>query len=289
MDTNASIRIVREDNKEFKINGTDWKILKLDGFGNYQNDITVVDKAVGDGGIISSSRISDKDRTIVAKTQNQHLSDVLRKEANSFFNPKMLYKVYLTYMGITRWAEGRIYKYSLPTNNTHRTLELTVVFLFPDPYLKSYEDFGKDIALVTPMIAFPYLCAVGGNAPEGITGGIYNFARQVVLENDGDVEAYCKAIFTAKGRVENPSLVISDKYVKVLDVMEEGDVIEMDFTKSPPTVKKNGTNFIGRCDRTSHFDEMKIPMGDSEIQFNADDGTNLLSVSIYYNKLYTVI
>lgn len=289
MDKEVKVRIVRSDNKEFNINGSDWKLLEIDGFGEFENDINVVDKAVGDGGIITSSRIGTKDRTIVAKSINKHLNDVLRREADSFFNPKLTYKVYLTYMGITRWAEGSLYKYHLPNGNIHRTMTLSVTFLFPNPYLKSFEDFGKDIASITPMIGFPYICNISPGMPEGITGGIYNFARQVVLENDGAVETYCRAVFVAKGNVTNPALIIGDNYVKVLDTMQEGDVIEMDFTNSPPTVKKNGKNIIGKCDRKSSFDAMILNKGDTTIQFDADNGTNLLQVSIYYNKLYAII
>lgn len=248
-----------------------------------------MDNAVGDGGIISSERMAPKDRTITAKTTNPVLNEVLRHEANAFFNPKMTYRVYLTYMGVTRWAEGKIYKYSLPTQNIHKSLTLTITFLFANPYLKSYEDFGKDIASITGMSGFPYLCAKGGNMPQGITGGIYNFARQVILENDGDVETFCRAVFIAKGEVTNPKLIIDEHYVRVIDTMEQGDVIEIDFVKNPPTVKKNGINIIGKCDRKSSFDEMALKIGDTAIQFDADDGTNLLTVSIYYNKMYTVI
>lgn len=291
MDDTVKIRIVRSDNREFNIDGTDWKIPSkgLEGFGNFENDITTVDNAVGDGGIITSDRIAQKDRTITAKSVNRHLNDVLRHEANSFFNSKLKYKVYLTYMGITRWAEGTIYRYSLPTQNIHKGLTLTVTFLFPNPYLKSYEDFGKDIASITGMVAFPYLCSVMEGVPNGITGGIYNFARQVILENDGDVETYCRAVFVARGTVKNPKLTIGNSNVRVIDVMQAGDVIEIDFDKNPPTVKKNGYNIIGKCDRKSDFDTMILGIGDTEIQFDADDGTNLLQVSIYYNKLYTVI
>ena len=289
MDKEVKIRIVRSDNKEFNIDGNDWKITKLEGFGEFENDINVVDKAVGDGGIITSSRIGTKDRTITAKSLNMHLNDVLRREADSFFNPKLTYKVYLTYMGITRWAEGTIYKYKIPNENIYRRMVLTVTFLFPNPYLKSFEDFGEDIASITPMIGFPYICNVSEVRPYGITGGIYNFARQVVLENDGAVETYCKAVFVAKGTVVNPALIIGESYVKVLDTLIEGDVLEMDFTNSPPTVKKNGKNVIGKCDRKSSFDTMILDKGDTVIQFDADDGTNLLQVSIYYNKLYSII
>lgn len=293
MDNKVSIRIVRSDNREFLIDGTDWKIPSdgLTGFGSFDNSVTTVDNAVGDGGIISSDRIAPKDRTISAKSVNRHLNDVLRREANSFFNAKMTFKVYLTYMGITRWGEGTIYRYDLPTGNVHKPLTLTVTFLFPNPYLKSFEDFGKDIASITGMIAFPYLCATSPlqGVPLGTTGGAYNFARQVVLDNDGDVETYCRAVFLAKGVVKNPKLIIGDKFVRVLDDMASGDVIEIDFVKDPPTVKKNGRNIIGKCDRKSDFDNMILKKGDTEIQFDADDGTNLLAVSIYYNKLYAVI
>ena len=289
LDREVRVRIVRSDNKEFNINGNDWKLFEIEGFGDFENDINVVDKAVGDGGIITSGRIGEKDRTIVAKTTNKHLNDVLRREANNFFNPKLTYKVYFTYMGVTRWAEGTIYKYHLPNGNIYRNMTLTVTFLFPNPYLKSFEDFGKDIASITPMIGFPYICNVSPGRPIGITGGIYNFARQVVLDNDGAVETYCRAVFVAKGNVKNPALIIGDGYVKVMDIMTVGDVIEMDFTKAPPTVKKNGKNIIGRCDRTSTFDTMILNKGDTIVQFDADDGTNLLQVSIYYNKLYAAM
>ena len=51
----------------------------------------------------------------------------------------------------------------------------------------------------------------------------------------------------------------------------------------------NRVKMNGKCDRKSDFDNMILKKGDTEIQFDADDGTNLLAVSIYYNKLYAVI
>lgn len=285
MEYKVRVKIIRSDRKEFNIDGTDWRIPSdsgLQGFGMFENDITMVDNAVGDGGIIASDRIAPKDRTITAISRNPLLNDILRREATSFFNSKKTYKIYLTYMGVTRWCEGKIYKFSLPNGNVHRTMTLTVTFLCPDPFLRSYEDFGKNIASVVAMGGFPYLCRQG----YGITAGRFNFAKMVVLENDGDVETYCKAVFKAKGMVKNPKLCIGESYVRVIDTMTEGDVIIMDFTANPPTIQKNGINFVGHCDRTSAFDEMIIAVGDTEISFDADDGSNLLDVAIYYNKLY---
>lgn len=291
MDRIVKIRILRSDGKEFNIDGTDWRIPSdgLDGFGTYENDITTVDNAVGDGGIIVSDRIASKDRTIVAKSKNPLLNDVLRRAALSFFNSKFMYSIYLTYMGVTRWCEGKIYKFDLPSGNVNRTMTMTVTFLCPNPFLKSYDNFGKNIASVMGMCAFPHLCSVTDGTPKGITGGRFNFAQVIILENDGDVETFCQAVFTAKGTVVNPRLTVNGNYVRVIDTMQLGDVIIIDFTKNPPTVQKNGANYIGHCDRTSAFDDMALVVGDSEISFDADTGSNLLDVSIYYNKLYGAI
>lgn len=280
------VRIVRDDSKEFIIDGSDWRINELSGFGSFDNDITMIDNAIGDGGIYGSNRVAQKDRTIVAKSRNPVLNEILRKIAISFFNPKKTFKVYLTYMGVTRWCEGKIHKFDLPTANIYTPMTLTITFLFANPFLKSFDNFGKNIASVVGMCAFPYLCNIAPGTPRGITGGVFNFAQKVVFENDGDVDTYCKAVFTAKGEVLNPKLLINGNYVRVLDTLVKDDVLVIDFTKNPPTVQKNGVNFIGHCDRTSAFDDMALLVGDSEVSFDADNGSNLLDVSIYYNKLY---
>jgi hypothetical protein len=278
------VKFVRNDNKEFTLNNDNWKIPSngLEGFGDFSNSITITDNGVGDGGIFSANRVPQKDRTISAKSRNIYLAEVLRAEATSFFRPKNTYKVYLTYMGRTRWAEGVVEKFNISTGNIHEYMTLTVTLLFADPYLKSYEDFGQDIASVRGTAGFPYLCA----RAQGMPAGVFNYATMVNVSNDGDVEAYCKAVFRARGTVLNPELSINGHYVRVLDQMEDGDVIIMDFAASPPTVKKNGVNFIGKCDRTSQFDKMVLTVGDSTLQYNADGGTNVLSVSVYFNKLY---
>lgn len=292
MDKTVKVRIVRSDNREFNIDGTDWRILSdggLDGWGDFENDITTVDNAVGDGGIITSDRIAQKDRSIVCRSRNPLLNDVLRREAITFFNSKSMYDVYLTYMGVIKWCTGKIYKFSIPTANVNRPMNMSITFLCPDPFLKSYDSFGKNIASVVGMCGFPYLCSVTDNTPKGTTGGRFNFAKMVVLENDGDVSTYCKAVFKASGAVTNPKLIINGKYVRVIDTMAAGDIIIIDFTANPPTVEKNGVNYIGHCDRTSEFDDMALIVGDSEIEFDADNGSNVLDVSIYYNKLYGAI
>lgn len=278
------VKFIRDDGREFTLNNDNWKIPSngLEGFGDFSNSVNVIDNGTGDGGMFSSSRVPHKDRTISAKCRNKHLAEILRHEATSFFRPKNTYKVYLTYMGRTRWAEGIVERFNISTGNIHQPIELTVTLLFADPYLRSYEDFGKNIASVRGMAGFPYLCAV----TRGIPTGIFDYAAMVNISNDGDVEAYCKVVLRAKGEVLNPKLTINERYIRILDRMQDKDVIIIDFTVNPPTVRKNGVNIIGKCDRTSEFDDMALVIGDSVVQYTADSGTNVLTVSVYFNKLY---
>ena len=292
----VQIIVIRDDGKEFHINtnDSDWRIPSdgLDGFGNYSNSVSTVANVVGDGDIVSNARLGSKDRTIKFIADDKRDSEALRNAVTAFFTPKYAFKVYLSYMGRTRWFEGIIHKFDAPSGNIHKKVTARVTFLSPNPYLKSYDDFGEDIASVSGRIAFPYLCSVDNNYPKiikGITGGVFNFAQEITLNNDGDVDTYCRCIMRAKGEVEDPVLFINGNYVKILDTLQSGDVIEMDFAAQPPTVKKNGVNFIGHCDRTSAFDEMILTRGDSRVSFSARNGTNLLQVSIYYNKLYATM
>lgn len=288
MDNKVYIKIIRDDQKQFMIDGETWHIPSkdgLEGFGTFENDITLIDNAISDGAMISSYRMGAIDRTIRFYNKNaRQTNEVLRKECLTFFSTKHLYKIYVHYMGVTRWCEGMVLKADFPTQNINWIMENTVTFLCNNPYMKSYDDFGKDIAAVVGS-GFPYLCT----AERGRTQGYFAFSQFVVLNNDGDVETKFKAVFKALGTVVNPKLIIGNAYVKVLTTMTADDVIEMDFTSAPPTIKKNGTNCIGLCDKKSAFDEMILGIGDTEVSYSADSGTNLVSVSLYYNKLYSGI
>ena len=246
-------------------------------------EISSTANALGDGAYISNVRAGQRDFTIQAKTTNPRNNAILRNGVTSFFNSKKPYKVYLTYLGRTRWFEGYINKLNIPTANIHRPLELTIIFTAATPYLRSVDEFGKNIAAIQAMAGFPYLCNPDfGGAPTGL----FEFSENVILNNDGDVDTYCKVVIKARGDVVNPKIIIGDKYVRIIDIMEDGDVITIDFTANPPTVQKNGVNFIGNTDKTSSFIGMELAVGDTEVSFDADDGTNLMEVQLFYNKLY---
>lgn len=282
------IRIV--DGKEFVVgNNRNWRFQKrggLSGFADFSANLTFDDNYSRDGGTTWHSRLSKKDRTL--KIIYLYPDDNVSARSNliRYFKYNYLYDIYITYMGRQLYAQGRLYKMAVSEETeTYKNVKCTMTFSFDDPFLKSVDDFGRNIAAVTPTTAFPYLSKFIKGKPTGV----FNFQKTVILNNDGDQVAYPKIKITALNSVWNPSIYVNDNFIKFNDTLVADDVIEIDFTKIPPTVKKNNVNAIGLCDRASNFDEMYLKLGNNSIRFDADNGSDEMIVSIHFNKTYTVI
>lgn len=282
MNKKVEIKIIRNDNKEFLIDGTEWGITKLDGFNGVDNIIYSEDKCVGDGSTFSGERVGDKDRTISVRLKNKNLNEIMRKVVISFFNPKYTYKVYVTYQGRTLWCQGRQIGFSCDMINVYQPIIFTWTILSNMPYMMSVDNFGKNIASIIPMCGFPFVSILN----KGFNVSVFNFAKQVLIENDGDIGTFIQCVISAKGNVENPKLIKDGKYVRIIDNMVANDIYVIDFAANPPTVKKNGINAISKTDRTSNFVDMDLLVGDNTISFDADNGSNNMEVILYYNKRY---
>lgn len=274
------VHCVRSDKKEFTIGQSDWKITKLEGIDAPDISIFSEKNATGDGSMISGKRVEDRDIYIEAKSRIPDKNPELRSRALVFFNPKYTYQIHITYQGVKRWIEGELEGILLPAENIHRNMTLKVRFYCADPYFRSEDNFGKDIAGTRRMMGFPFI-----QTPKiPAVASAYNFAKLVRINNDGDVETYCTARIKFSGDAENPKIVKDDHFVRIIDRFVEGDVVEIDFYNA--TIRKNGINIIQKIDRKSTFTSMQLDVGMSQIGFAADTGDANMSVTLYYNKLY---
>ena len=292
--SNLLITIFRmSDNAKFEAGALlDWQIEKdgLIGFGEFTNVLGFTDSANSDGGEIDSEHVSKKDRTIKMVYRPSHGHDLARHNALAFFTAKDQYKVCVQWGVNDVYAIGKIEKLSCPEKHLgHGALKLTITFLFAKPYWSSRDDFGKNIAALRPLAGFPYMCSKTPGTVQGRTGGVFNYSQVVTLKNGGDTDTYCKISIRATDEVINPKIIINGKYVRVVDTMQRNDVIDMDFVAQPPRITKNGLNYVGHCDRTSAFTEMVLKRGDNAIQYDADNGTNHMNVTVFYNKQYGAI
>lgn len=290
----VKVRIVRSDGQEMTVGNNDWRIPN-DGLTNWANlpySVSSVEIPSYDGALITDKRVGSIDRTIVVQSRNVGENPKLRAEAISFFNPKHSFDVYMTYMGRTRWCNGEQIGFKASEGNIYKPVELTWTILCPNPYLLSVEDFGKDIAEIRGKFGFPFRSlhpSMRGQYPGINTGFIASqhvFTKSVTIRNDGDVPSGMKVIIRAKSDVVNPMVRVGDGWIRVIKTMQANDEVVLDASSRPPTVTFNGENAMHLLDRKSSILDMMIGVGETTIEYDADDGEHYMSVSVFYNKQY---
>lgn len=279
------VKFIRDDSKTFTLGGSysdaaSWGITSIDGLSVIQNNISSENLAYGDGEDIVAERIKARPIDIVANVKNQKNNSVERNKAISFFNAKHSFSLYITRNGVTKWIVAKIEKFSCPDLTLGKNVSIKLALKCPDPFFYSKDNYGKNIAAVTGGFGFPYISPIN----VGFRTGTYNFAKQVEIENTGDVDTYATIIIEANGEVENPKIMQNDVYIRLIDSLVSGDSVEVDLVAN--TIKKNGVNCIGKVDRKSSFSGMILGTGDNTISFGADNGDTNMRVVLYYNLKY---
>ena len=271
----------RSDGKSLTFGDDTFAILKMKGTDDLKLEVFKKNKAVGDGDIITGYRIPSRELYVQAEVIDHRLGSVLRDRITRFFNPRYTYDVYITYTGEQRYArECSLLRFTCPEGNIHEPIRPEVTMLYPDGFFISVDEYGKNIASIRGGSGFPYVNLVGSTRPFGV----YNFEQNVHIYNDGDADTYCKAVITFSGDVTNPKIVCGDAYVKVLDVFQSGDRLELDTYAK--TAIKNGQNISVRVDKGSRWNDMVFVVGDNTISYDADAGSNLMAVNVFFNKRY---
>lgn len=282
----VKIVIERDDGRTFTFSDESWRITYLSGLDHVEFSSHYDDSAYSEGAMPNGDHVDKRYVEIHAHMSRNFEAE--RQSASGFFGPEHLYKLTATYMNTTRWIGGfelrdcgKLSDYEVPTGNIHRPIDIVVQMCFNRPYLKSVDEYGKDIAATQAMIAFPYIDTVEyGHIPADIS----LFADVVDLVNNGDVSTAFRAELTATGTVVNPVINKGDSYVRIIDTMVTGDKYIIDAVSKK--IYKNGVNNFKAIDRTSSFEGVQFTPGDNKISYGADDGELNLSVKIFFNQRY---
>lgn len=276
-----TVKFTRSDGKTMSIDGATVGLIAAKGLDAANVEVFTQKAAVGDGDLVTGQRVGGRTLEFTAGPANAALNEVLKRAWTSFFTTNRTYDVCVTRYGNKRYAEGCwLDSFEIPVENQYKPITLKISLLSPGGYWLSVDSFGKNIAGVEARAGWPWISQSG----YGRIYGIYAYAGTVYIDNDGDAEAYCKAVFVAQGDVTNPKLLAGDGYVRVLTSMIEGDVLIIDGkTKS---VTLNGENAATMLDKGSSFNGIVFGLGTNSIAFSADVGSNVLAVNVYYNKRY---
>lgn len=276
-----SVRFVRGDGRTFSMDGVLLGLVAASGLDAPNVEVFTQKAAAGDGDLITAQRVGSRVLEFTAKARKAVLNDPLRRSITAFFSPAQSFQVYIHRADGVRFADGcRLESLQIPTENIHTPLTVTLSLLMPEGYFLSADGFGKNIAAIEPRCGYPYAAQAG----VGRIYGLYAFAQTVYLDNDGDAQAYLKAVFSARGTVTNPKLMAGGGFVRMLMTLQAGDVLVVDGKTRAVTL--NGDNASARLDRHSSFEGIVFGLGSNTVSYTADAGANLLDVYVYYNKRY---
>jgi len=276
-----ALRFVRNDGRVFTVTDTVWGLIAAKGLDQPSIDVYTQKAAIGDGDLVTGSRVGARTIELEFKAKSAALNDVLRRAATSYFRCGSTYDLYVYRYGNTRYAPAcYLEDFEIPTEKLTISITLKLGLLCPEGYFLSADSFSKNIAELVPRCGYPYIAL----SDYGRIYGTYTYAETVYLDNDGDSEAYCRAVFTARGDVSNPKLIAGNGFVRVIDDMTSGDVLIIDGRSKSVTL--NDVNISNKLDKASDFSGITFAIGTNSVGFTADIGSNLLDVYIYYNKRY---
>lgn len=281
--------------------GEDLGLLKVTGLESSELELSTSDNALVDGASVDGKKIKARPIHIEASFRSNKNNPENRARIIRFFNSKYTGKALITNMGVDRNIEYELEGWTFATaRNMDNKLGIMVDLICPDPYMLNVDNFGKNMAAISRLFAFPwrvlsaratnkldYPAEARGLMLGGMTMGYRTLHEEAVLANDGDVPTGLIIVFTAtRGAVSNPKITKNDtgEYMRVVVEMQQGDVLTVDTNERHQTITLNGVNYYQHIDRGSS--PFLLSVGDNSLTYGADNNYVNLDVNLYYTPKY---
>ena len=182
-------------------------ITAITGLESSELEISTSQNALIDGETVDGKKIKARPIHIEARFRSNAENAANRARCIKFFNPKYTGKALITLMGVSRNIEYELEGWTFQKQvNMDESLKILVDLKCPDPYMLNVDNFGQNMANVTPLFAFPWRVSgsnqvaaydaldagnehyLRGCALKGHTMSHKTFRNDVLLYNDGDVE-----------------------------------------------------------------------------------------------------
>ena len=297
-----------EENPRLLADGTRWRVEVggLENFGGVTYEVATQAYAQYDGSLAMRERTPDQDRTMVLAARFDRTE--ARDEAMAFFIPHREYVVRCTLLGRTRHFTGRQYALKVDLGSLALPTRVTWTCLCTQPFWLSEDEHGYDLAEAQGHRGFPFVSLVGRVAPEpeegaarttdepshiaGFVVGVISHATRLV--NEGHVPTYPRFVVSARGRVRNPTIRVTDESgnetldVTVLVELSEGDELVIDFESRPTEISINGEN-VSHLVKPGSTLAASIGVGSYDVTWSAESGDAAMQVVPSIRERYTGI
>ena len=281
-------------------------ITAITGLESSELEISTSQNALIDGETVDGKKIKARPIHIEARFRSNAENAANRARCIKFFNPKYTGKALITLMGVSRNIEYELEGWTFKKQvNMDENLKILVDLKCPDPYMLNVDNFGQNMARVTPLFAFPWRVSghnqvaaydavdagnshyLRGCALQGHIASYKVFKSDVLLLNDGDVPTGVQIRFkAARGPVTNPKITntMTGEFVRVRVAMEQGDELVIDTDEHHQIIELNGVNTYQKIDR--HSVPFQLVVGDNYLVYDADSNYTNMDVYLYYRPKY---
>lgn len=281
-------------------------ITAVTGLESSEFEISTSQNALVDGETVDGKKIKARPIHIEARFRSNADNAKNRAEIIKFFNPKYTGKALIVLMGVSRNIEYELEGWTFKKQvNMDENLKILVDLKCPDPYMLNVDNFGQNMARVTPLFAFPWRVSghnqvaaydavdagnshyLRGCAIQGHVASYKVFKSDVLLLNDGDVPTGVQIRFkAARGPVTNPKITntMTGEFVRVRVAMEQGDELVIDTDEHHQIIELNGVNTYQKIDR--HSIPFQLVVGDNYLVYDADSNYTNMDVYLYYRPKY---
>lgn len=268
------------------------KVVRVDGFESPDYVLHTTSIATADGTKITGKKVEERTIDITFAIDDINNTEVYRKQLQKFFNPKNTIKLKMNWCYSQAQIECEVEQFSWTSiESMWNYLEGNVTLKCPFPYWSDLDNFGKNIAAITPMFTFP-LGMISFNESQGKhvayqTMGYNSLSKEVLLNNKGDVPTGVEIHFIAKrGNVKNPKITLlnTGEFIEVIQDMQKNDVIVINTNVGHKGITKNGINIFKEKNKLSSFFQLAI--GDNKIAYDALENYTNLDVRVYYTPKY---
>ncbi len=267
------------------------KIVSVSGFEAPQYITHTSSIATSDGSVVAGKKVGERFLDIVFGIDDLENTEIYRKKIQKFFNPKSTIKVTMNWCHSQGVIDSEIESFHWTTiDSMWEYMEGNLTLRCPQPYWNDLDNFGKNIAGITPQFTFPLgICTFykDGTVYQGKSVGLKTFSGEVTLTNKGDAETGVEIQFIAKrGAVINPKITLLEtgEFIEIFTEMKQGDVVIVNTNIGRKAITKNGVNIFKDKNRLSALFQLK--QGDNKIKYDAEKDMSNLDVNVYFTPKY---
>ncbi len=239
-----------------------------------------------DGGFVASRQMLPRVIEVTFSHTNGTEEDLQR--ISSFFNPKHSGTLTVDWAFGKRMIDYDVKKFRIVRrDNLWSKYRLEVELLCADPVFYSTDNFGKNLAGVIPMFAFPLAIKKSGSV---VSCKIFN--QESNFFNNGDLKSGIMVKFIAqRGTVTNPRFanLTNGGFIQIGTTarpfnMKVGDELIIDTRTRSKAITLNGENAYLYINRQST--SLELDVGDNILRYDAAGNMINLDVFLYYTPQY---